>query len=73
MIFYLTSFIWKFSWSGKAYFSLLLFLKSKSSYQIIWNWHIIISFDNFYQFWETYVQVRKQQLELDMEQQTSSK
>ena len=24
-------------------------------------------------FWETYIQVRKQQLELDMEQQTSSK
>ena len=24
-------------------------------------------------FWETYMQVRKQQLELDMEQQTSSK
>ena len=26
-----------------------------------------------YRFWETYMQVRKQQLELDMEQQTGSK
>ena len=44
--------------------SALLFLHSCSSleYQITWP-----------ASWETYMQVRKQQLELDMEQQTGSK
>ena len=37
---------------------------------------LLILFKNFYlqdASWETYMQVRKQQLELDMEQQTGSK